>query len=192
MVDRGYEVWFNNSRGVTYSNKNKRDGEWSLREKWDFTFADMGIYDLPASILKILDVSGAEQVTVVGHSQGTSQMWYGMSHKQDFFAKYVNRFISLASCTIPEPYPMIPLDYKGITSLFLKTDKIGVYSVFSKDESSMSIFGLFCVVLENPIICLSESFNVVELMIEWGLFFADAQSMTSFLYYGQLIVEKQF
>ena len=68
MVKKGYEVWLNNSRGVKYSNRHERDGEWSLRERWDFTWAEMGYYDIPAVIEYILSVTGAPKVTVAAHS----------------------------------------------------------------------------------------------------------------------------
>mmetsp|Transcript_29722 Transcript_29722/g.36880 ORF Transcript_29722/g.36880 Transcript_29722/m.36880 type:complete len:81 (+) Transcript_29722:234-476(+) len=47
VADMGYDIWLGNNRGVPYSNKNDRDGEWSLEERWDFSWADMGIYDMP-------------------------------------------------------------------------------------------------------------------------------------------------
>ena len=81
MTLKGYEVWILNSRGVKYSNKHDRDGEWSLKEKWAFNWADMGFYDIPAAISHILEVTKAPKVTVAAHSQGTSQMWYSLSHR---------------------------------------------------------------------------------------------------------------
>ena len=48
LVEEGYDVWMGNNRGVPYSNKHDRDGEWSLWERWNFSFAEMGIYDMPA------------------------------------------------------------------------------------------------------------------------------------------------
>jgi len=54
LVDYGYDVWMPNNRGSRYSNTNDRDGEWSEQERWNFSFAEMGLYDQPAFIEKIL------------------------------------------------------------------------------------------------------------------------------------------
>ena len=98
FLDQGYDVWISNSRGATYSNKNVRDGEWSLKERWDFSWATMGRYDLPVFIDGIIDITGHDKVTYIGYSQGTAQMYYALATNQDFFAEKLNRFVALASC----------------------------------------------------------------------------------------------
>ena len=72
LVDRGYDVWVGGSRGSLYSNENIKDGTWSDEERWSHTWTDMGYYDLPADIDKILEVTGKSKVTLMGYSQGTS------------------------------------------------------------------------------------------------------------------------
>lgn len=42
------------------------------KEYWNFTWVEMGRYDIPAVINYILDHSGQEKLSFVGHSQGTT------------------------------------------------------------------------------------------------------------------------
>lgn len=70
LADDGYDVWMGNSRGsyfsqghVKYTTKDK--------EYWDFTWADMGKYDVPANIRYVKQATGASKIGYVGHSQGT-------------------------------------------------------------------------------------------------------------------------
>ena len=70
----------------------------SLKERWNFSWAEMGTIDIPAIVDKIIEVTGQEKVTLMGYSQGSSQMYYGLAKRQDFFADRVHRFVALASC----------------------------------------------------------------------------------------------
>ena len=79
MVDRGYDVYMLSSRGTRLSNRHVKDRTWSLEERWDQTWADMGTYDLPAALKAILSISGKEKATIVGYSQGSSQTFYALS-----------------------------------------------------------------------------------------------------------------
>ena len=72
LAERGYDVWMGNQRGTRYSNKNRRDGEWSLKERWSWTYADMGLYDVPAFIDKVLEVTNKPKLTLIGYSMGTA------------------------------------------------------------------------------------------------------------------------
>ena len=115
LVDEGYDVWFGNNRGVPYSNEHDRDGEWSLEERWNFTYAEMGVYDMPAQINKVLEVTNKSKVTVLGYSQGSAQMLYGLAKMQEYFAERVNRSIALAPCLADDyftPYPDIAYVFK--------------------------------------------------------------------------------
>ena len=53
---------------MLYSNVHDRDGEWSLEERWDFSWAEMGVFDMPAQIEKVIEVTKKPKVTVIGYS----------------------------------------------------------------------------------------------------------------------------
>lgn len=98
LVDEGYDVWLGSNRGTAYSNVNDRDGQWTLEERWNFTYADMGSLDMPAFLEKVIDVTGKPKVTIIGFSQGSAQNFYGLAKDQDYFASRVNRFIAIGAC----------------------------------------------------------------------------------------------
>jgi len=58
LAERGYDVWVANARGTPYSNWNNYMDEWSWKEHWErTTWADMGQYDIPALVTKMLEVT---------------------------------------------------------------------------------------------------------------------------------------
>lgn len=118
LAERGYDVWIGNSRGTKYSNKNRKDDEegWTLKQHWDFDWADMGTYDLPAFVERIREVTGKPKVTLLGYSQGGALIYYALAKNQDWYAERVHRFVSLAGC----PYGIITGSYEQNVSQYLK------------------------------------------------------------------------
>jgi len=56
----------------------------------------MGKYDAVAQVEKALSVSGKSKLTWIGHSQGTSQMFYAMSTNASYWKSKLNLFVALA------------------------------------------------------------------------------------------------
>ncbi len=54
LVDRGFDVWFTNARGNTYSKHNNWTYDW-IPTYWDFSFDDLGKYDNVANMKYIYD-----------------------------------------------------------------------------------------------------------------------------------------
>ncbi|XP_012153789.1 gastric triacylglycerol lipase [Megachile rotundata] len=86
LADAGYDVWLGNNRGNIYS-KNHISMAPSNRRFWDFSYHELGVYDLPAMIDYVLNCTKREKLFYIGHSQGTTQFWVMMSQKPTYNAK---------------------------------------------------------------------------------------------------------
>lgn len=75
MADSGLDVWLLNSRGNKYSRDHKTlNPNISPGPFWNFSWYEMAIYDLPASIDFILAKTGRAKLAYTGHSQGGTIM----------------------------------------------------------------------------------------------------------------------
>ena len=78
LVQRGFDVWVGNNRGNKYSHKHTNK-KISNKDFYDYTFVEMGKFDMPAMYKFILDKTKSDgKIIYIGHSQGTSQMFSGL------------------------------------------------------------------------------------------------------------------
>lgn len=88
LSDNGYDVWLGNSRGNTYSMDHETLDPLE-KEFWNFSFHEMGYYDLPATIDYILNVTKQEKLVYAGHSQGATQLMVLLSTRSEYNSKIV-------------------------------------------------------------------------------------------------------
>lgn len=105
LYDHGYDIWMGNNRGTKYSNESDlfpvNDDSF---DRWDFSWAELGLYDDPAFMDLIMAESGASKVNYIGYSMGTTQMFYGLTHiEETYYSRSMNKFIALAPCIYFEP-----------------------------------------------------------------------------------------
>ena len=100
LLEMGYDVWLGNQRGTTHSLKPGHETlSTKSKEYWDFSWVEMGLYDAPAQIDYVRKITGYNKLTYMGHSQGTTQMFYALSKNEDFWAERLNLFVALAPVT---------------------------------------------------------------------------------------------
>ncbi|CAH0560012.1 unnamed protein product [Brassicogethes aeneus] len=94
LSDTGYDVWLGNNRGNTWS---RNHTSLSVKDKrfWDFSFHEIGKYDLSALIDHILETTRVNNLTYVGHSQGTTAFFALTALKPEYNEK-INLMVALA------------------------------------------------------------------------------------------------
>ena len=124
LFDAGFDVWLASNRGTKYSTKHT-SLDWTEPEYWSWSWAEMGLYDVPANIDLVLDKTGAPRVSYIGYSQGTIQMFYALTHiEESYLAERLYTFVALAPCSIALPDGSESVMTEGVFHL----GDIGVYA----------------------------------------------------------------
>lgn len=88
MHDAGYDVWLGNARGTSFSRKHKLLDPDSP-SFWDYSFNEIGRYDLPAMIDYVLTITNRTALHYIGHSQGCTAFFVMASLLPEYNAKII-------------------------------------------------------------------------------------------------------
>lgn len=133
LARAGYDVFLGNARGNKYSREHIT---LSPKERafWNFTFHEIGFYDLPAMIDFALEISNKSKLAYVGQSQGTTAFYVMASLKPSYNGK-VSVMVSMATVAwfyhvkTPVLRALVPLRYQ---EEFL-AEVLGFYDILSYD-----------------------------------------------------------
>mmetsp|Transcript_13533 Transcript_13533/g.13267 ORF Transcript_13533/g.13267 Transcript_13533/m.13267 type:complete len:136 (+) Transcript_13533:321-728(+) len=98
MAEAGYDVWFANGRGNKHSLQH-RTMNASDSAFWNFTFEEHAMYDLPAIVTYIQEVTLVEKMAFVGYSQGATILFAALSEREDFYKDKLSIAICLGPAT---------------------------------------------------------------------------------------------
>lgn len=119
--DAGYDVWIGNFRGNTYSRRHVTLNP-DRPEFWSFSWHEMGMYDLPATIDYILQATNQTKLTYIGHSQGVTAAFVMLSTRPEY-----NRKISVLHAMTPPivfkyNHPLYPKSLEKINEIGVSID----------------------------------------------------------------------
>ena len=137
----------NNSRGNRYSRHHAYldpDNDAHKATFWDYSFEEMAKYDQPALFKFVLERTGVQKVTYIGHSQGTTQMFCALSENLEFFKERMNLFVALA------PVARVDSCSSGIIKKMKDNEmvektlrKLKIFELFPSKEKNNNFIALF-------------------------------------------------
>ncbi|XP_025265052.1 lipase 1 [Camponotus floridanus] len=152
LADQGYDVWLGNFRGNIYS-KAHISLSSSNSTFWDFSFHEMGIYDLPAMITFITNKKSQPLHTYIGHSMGAISFFIMASERPEI-ARMVQMMIGLSPAVFLN-HMKSPIQYffpfrrelKIVAQLFFHDEflRSDFLRFFLKIICDQNITGEFCI-----------------------------------------------
>ncbi|ODN01621.1 Lipase 3 [Orchesella cincta] len=86
LASHGYDVWLGNQRGNEFSIRHSRVPV-SSSKFWNFSFHEMGMYDLPAMLDYVTKITQKPKAHYIGFSMGTTLFFSGLSKRPEYSDK---------------------------------------------------------------------------------------------------------
>uniref|UniRef100_A0AAG5CNI9 Lipase n=1 Tax=Anopheles atroparvus TaxID=41427 RepID=A0AAG5CNI9_ANOAO len=154
LADRGYDVWLADMRGNRYSLGHTRLTSDSP-DYWDFTWHEMGYYDLPAIIDLILRQTGARQLNYIGHSQGTTVFFVMASSRPEYNDKIAHMYaLSPAVFVKHMRSPLSRWLVQHANLLQDLFDTFGIHRFLPHSDGQLKISQMLCPLAETENLCM--------------------------------------
>ncbi|XP_056648775.1 lipase 3-like [Diorhabda sublineata] len=161
LADLGYDVWMGNARGTYYSRNHTTLNPDTDSNFWQFSWHEIGYYDLPTMIDYILLETGTDGIYYVGHSQGTTTFFVMTSTRPEYNEK-IKVQISLAPIAymshMTSPLLRILSFWEGSFETLMNL--IGMYEFVPEESFLHMLTEAICETGIGPILCENVLFAI--------------------------------
>lgn len=109
LHENGFDIWLGNNRCGLKAKWNMKKIGTDKRKKWDWDINEMVQYDVKALVETVLNKTNYEKLTLVAHSQGTTQGFMGLINGEKLYDdgfKLIDKlenYVALAPAIYPGP-----------------------------------------------------------------------------------------
>ncbi|CAG9787936.1 unnamed protein product [Diatraea saccharalis] len=139
LAREGYDLWFMNVRGKKYSRRHLNLDPHEDMAYWNFSFHEIGIYDLAANIDFVLNKTSQSQITLIGFSQG-NQVWYVLGSMKPEYNGRVKAVIALAPVAF-QSHARLPESWSLLNNFLRRT---GNEELFPENSSIVTVGKAIC------------------------------------------------
>mgnify|MGYP000994477599 CR=1 FL=1 len=198
LANKGFDVWVGNSRGNKFANTHKTLNPKTDASYWDFSWQEMGEYDLPAAFEYIAQKTG-QKINYVGHSQGTTQMFAALSDQNPTVLKHVRKVATLGPVAYLTNMRTTLLRVLLKSPIIAVAQTLGLTSMFEYNWATSKLGAYMCAYF--PIKCKLESYltrgdvvdydNIERYIVHDGHYPAGT-SLRNLAHWRQILVSGKF
>lgn len=111
------------------------------KEFWQFSFHEIGFYDLPAMINYVLGLTGKPSLFYVGHNQGTTALLVLLATRPEYNTKILHAHMLAPIAFMDYPHPLLAF---GIEERLKRSQLAGNYNFFSLIDYTKLIINTYC------------------------------------------------
>lgn len=160
LAKAGYDIWLGNIRGTYYARKHVTLIP-ELKQFWNFryydasvsfivtafafslrSFHEIGVYDIPAQLDLVKNVTGTKNITYIGHSMGSTAGFVYASLKPDHAKDSTILFILMAPTALFANFAPVRAAYIHLSFALTKVKQknfVWIYVTITSEHFSFSL-----------------------------------------------------
>ncbi|XP_055308819.1 lipase 1-like, partial [Sitodiplosis mosellana] len=199
LFELGYDIWMVNARANIYSRQhihlNASDPQF-----WDFTWHEIGVYDIPATIDYILEHTNHTKLAFIGTSQGTTAILVTLSELPEYNEKLSVANLMAPAIIFKHMHAAFPKSIKLVNMLGEWLQLGGLNDLVPHSlASSIQVIAPFCMMPIGSELCKNVVFTYCGPSIQYydGMIlsmshYPAGSSYKQFVHFGQLMATGKF
>lgn len=161
LADAGYDVWMLSARATSFSSAHKNLDPHN-KKYWDYSWHEIGYYDIPASINYVLQKTKHKKVRYVGHSQGCTVFAVALIMHPDLNHKIASAYLLTPAIFLHHMSSMLRSVVANEKELQEVAAFLRIYGIQIKSPISRRLSEMFCKEKQSSnILCSDMLFRII-------------------------------